>query len=190
MLTLRARYRWAKLSSTTFLEQALAASARRRRRCPIRDRAFAGSLRPVCRWGRGHWRIGISALRQLCWRPTSHLGRPDNIRRARAMTGSQRCAPAWELSGSVPGENGAISCWSISSSSRVPEKYVQMTSKQKRNPKNSQPPQNWPAAAANSEPPEATFAPCPWRDASGDYCAWDATDEICANVKPAYANAK
>jgi len=106
------------------------------------------------------------------------------------MTGSRRYAQAWELSALARDENGAISCCSISSSSRMPEKYVQMTSKQKRNPKNSQPPQNWPAAAANSEPPEATFASCPWRGASGDYCAWDATDEICENVKPAYANGK
>jgi hypothetical protein len=72
----------------------------------------------------------------------------------------------------------------------MPEKYVPMISKRMRKPKNSQPLQNWLAAAADIELPEATFAWCPLRGASGDYCAWDATDEICANARPAYANGK
>jgi hypothetical protein len=190
VLTLKARYRWAKLSSTTFPEQAWVASARRRRRCPIRGRVFAGSSRPICRWDRGHLRTGISALRQLWWRPTSRSARPGSIRRALATTGFRRCAPAWEPFALARGESGAISCCSISFSSRMPEKYVQMTSKQRRNPKNSQPRQNWPAAAADSELPEATFAWCPSHGASGDYYAWGATDEICANVRPACANGR
>jgi len=171
VLTLLERCRWEKSSSTTFPARALAASERKRRRCPIRGRAFADWSRRVCRWGRGHSRTGIFALRQLCWSPISHLARPGNIRRAPATTGFRRYARAWELSALARGENGATSCCSLSFCSRMPEKYARLISKRTRKPKTSQLLQNWPAAAADSELPEATFAWCPWHGASGDYYA-------------------
>lgn len=179
--------RWAKSSSTIFLEQALAASERKRRRCPTQDRAFAGSSRLTCRWDRGHWRTETSALPQLCWSPTSRLGHPGNIRRAQGMTGFQRSALAWELFALARGESVEISC-SICSSSRMQEKNGRMISKQISKPTNSQPPQSWPAAVASSELQATVSAQLALHDASGDCCAWDETDEICANVRPAYAN--
>ena len=167
------------MNSTIFLGLAPLASAQRHLQYPIPDRAFAGSSRPVFRWGRDHWRTETSALPQLCWNPTSRLDRPGNIRPAQAMTGFQKSAPVWELFESARGESGAISCCSISFSSRMPEKHVRMT---------LWPLPNWPAAVAGSEQPEATFAWCPLHAAWSDCCAWDEKDEICANVQRVYAN--
>src|SRR5579864_3912736 len=190
---LLARSRRAKLSSTIFPRPDYQSSkpswGQRRRRCPNQDRAFVGSSRLTCRWGRGHSQTETSALPRLCWSPTSRWDRPGNIRRAQETTGFLRSAQASELSALAPGENGALSC-SISFSSMMPGKYVRMTSKQRRKPKNSQRPPSWPAEAADSEPPEATFACFPQRGASSDYYAWDAMDAICANVRLAYANGK
>lgn len=147
-----------KLNSMTFPARELVSWAQRRRRCPTQDRAFAGSSRLVCHWGRGHWRTETSAWPQLCWSPTSRLGRPGNIRRAQETTGFQISAPAWELFALARGESGATSCCSISFSSKMLEKNGRMNSKRISNPTNSQRLPSWPAEAADSEPPEATSA--------------------------------
>jgi len=131
-----ARCRWVKSSSMTFLARELVSWAQRRRRCPSRGQAFAGSSRLTCRWDPGHWRTETSALPQLCWSPTSRLGRPGNIRRAQETTGFQRCAPAWELFVLARGESVEISC-SICSSSKRQEKNGRMISKQISKPTNS-----------------------------------------------------
>src|ERR1700756_292036 len=178
---------WVTLNSMTFPARELVPWARRRRRCPTQDRAFAGSSRLTCRSGRGHWRTETSALPQPCWSPTSHLDRPGNTRRAQEMTGFQRCAPAWELFALAHGESVEIFC-SICSSSKMQEKNGRMISRMISRPTNLQPPQSWPAAVASSELQATVFALRPLHDASGDYCAWDETDAICANVRPAYAN--
>lgn len=176
------------MSSTIFLEQALPASARRRLLCLIPGRAFAGSSRPTCRWGRARSPTEISASLQLCWHPTSRLARPDSIRLAPVMIEFQKCAPAWELSALAHGASGETSCCSTSFSSRMPAKHVRTISMQKQNPKIAPPLRNWPAAAADSGRREAKIAWFPSPGASSDYCAWDETDEICANARPVYAN--